>query len=133
MNNFDLITSSNSKTFKEKSKYSFGILKLKKGWNKITFLGSGKAEFFMKSKTNKNIYQGSINSTQCIYLTQNKYAYAYIISYDESNIEKLVIQPEENNTLINEFPKYNNLIITHDIDDIGFWKFLETSETEKMK
>ena len=133
MNNFDLITSSNSKTFKENSKYSFGILKLKKGWNKITFLGSGKAEFFMKSKTNKNIYQGSINSTQYIYLTQNKYAYAYIMSYDESNIEKLVIQPEENNTLINEFPKYNNLIITHDIDDIGFWKFLETSETEKMK
>ena len=37
MNNFDLITSSNSKTFKEKSKYSFGILKLKKGFQELIF------------------------------------------------------------------------------------------------
>lgn len=133
MNNFDLITSTNNKIFKENSKHSFGILKLKKGWNKITFLGSGKAEFFMKSKTNKNIYQGFINSIQYIYLPKSKYAFAYIISYDESNIEKLVIQPEENNTLVNEFPKYDNLIITHDIDNVGFWKFLEMSECEKIK
>lgn len=108
-----------------------GLFFLKKGWNKIEFWGEGDAKIYLKSKTLKNIYEGNINSSQEIHLNKNKVAYAYIFSASNSKIEKLEVTLETKNTLIENFSKHSNLIITHNANN-EFWDFIQDSKNKNI-
>ena len=106
------------------TKKSLGIIKLRKGWNLFKFIGTGNANLCLKSKTLKNIFVGELNTLQSIYFDKNKYAYAYIESYDNSKISELVITNNTKNDLVNEIPKNRNLLVVNNLDDNQYCDYI---------
>lgn len=121
------------KGFEKSGNCNLGILFLKKGWNKIEYWGNGISKLYLKSKTNKNIYETSINSTQFIYLNKNKLAFAFLKNESDIEINKLKICNVEKNDLISSFSQNNNLIVSINAMDESFWKFIDDSEKNLLK